>query len=108
MLMTGRNTNLIMIIKQSPIFANLKKKLHNNQLTCLDKAIEEIKANFEIGKLKTGDLKNIRVYEFKMIRERWKLAYQLTNNNELILLILFGSHENFYDTLKRLLRNTNL
>ena len=94
-------------IKQSPQFANLKKKLYKNQLNCLDKAIKEIALNIEIGELKTGDLKDIRVYKFEMIKERWLIAYKI-DGNELILLILFGSHENFYNDLKRYLSKINI
>jgi len=96
-----------MIIKENPHFTNLKKKLHRNQLKCLDIAIRDILSNNCIGELKCGDLNGIRTYKFKMIREIWLLAYEI-RGNDLILLILFGSHENFYDDLKRLLRSSEL
>lgn len=90
-----------MIIKQSHLFGQQKKKLHKNQIQILDKAIKEILENPHIGKLKVGDLHNIRTYKFKMLDQQCLLAYENFENH--IILHALGSHENFYRDLKRVI-----
>ena len=67
----------------------------------LDKAIQDIMANVEIGDLKTGDLAGIRVYKFKVNQNLQLLAYSYLPETEILYLLEYGSHENFYRDLKR-------
>ena len=53
-----------------------------------------------VGKLKLGNLSDVRVLKFSMNRELWLLAYQELREQE-IMLLTFGSHENFYRDLER-------
>ena len=53
-----------------------------------------------VGKLKLGNLSDVRVLKFSMNRELWLLAYQELRDQE-IMLLTFGSHENFYRDLER-------
>ena len=58
--------------------------------------------NPEIGQLKKGDLKGIRVLKFEYNRQWYLLSYEIKGN--ILNLYLIGSHENFYSKLKKYLR----
>ena len=88
-------------ITQSPLFAQLKKKLHKNRIKDLDEAIRTIVKAPETGHLKTGDLGGIRVYKFQSLEEQALLAYEVVGNH--LFLYAFGTHENFYRRLKKYL-----
>jgi mRNA-degrading endonuclease RelE of RelBE toxin-antitoxin system len=99
-----------MIINATNSFNKIVKKLHPNQQKDLSEAVSIIRDNPEIGDekigdkkigdKKIGDLKGIRVYKFKMTNQLTLMSYQLVSKDEIILLSL-GSHQNFYDELKR-------
>ena len=86
-------------ILQTPIFSKMKKKLKKNQIKDLDDAISKVVKNPKIGKRKTGDLVDIWIYKFRMVKEEYLLAYQW--DNEKRILIALGVHENFYRDLKK-------
>jgi len=88
-----------MEILQTPIFARQKKKLKKNQVIDLDKAVQEIVKHPEIGERKIGDIADIWVYKFRMVKQEHLLAYQW--NSEKRILIALGVHENFYRDLKK-------
>lgn len=93
-----------MEIKTIANFDKIIKKLNKNQIIEIEKAIKIISEHPEIGELKVGDLANIRVYKFKINTQLYLLSY-LIHNNTIILLLSLGSHQNFYEDLKRLLKN---
>jgi len=84
-----------MNITQSNIFKKKVKKLHPNQKKTLDKAIKEIIKTPSIGVEKKGVLKGVFVYKFTMLSQLTLLAYKHPDTQNIILLS-FGSHENFY------------
>ena len=88
-----------MEILQTPIFARQKKKLKKNQIIGLDKAVREIVKHPEIGERKIGDIADIWVYKFRMVKQEHLLAYQW--DSEKRILIALGVHENFYRDLKK-------
>lgn len=92
-----------MIVKQTVLFAKQKKKLHAHQINILDEAVKTILLNPKTGEQKQGDLSHIRVYKFKMVSQKWFLAYSYTDKQ--IILHTLGSHENFYRDLKRSLKS---
>ncbi|MDO8954095.1 MAG: type II toxin-antitoxin system RelE/ParE family toxin [Gammaproteobacteria bacterium] len=85
-------------------FKRTAKKLHRNQITALEKAIQEIQENPELGELKVGDLAGIRVYKFRMLDQLILLAYSYIDD-ETLTLIDFTSHENFYSNIKKQLKH---
>ncbi len=91
--------NKIKEIIQSPLFARQKKKLTKQQIKTLDEVVREIIQNPEAGKPKAGDLKNIRVYKFKINKALTLLAYEVMEAT--LYLYTFGPHENFYRDLKK-------
>jgi mRNA-degrading endonuclease RelE of RelBE toxin-antitoxin system len=90
---------LIKNVVQSPLFAKQKKKLTKRQITQLDEALRTIIANPEMGILKTGNLKSVRVYKFRIDRNQILPAYEIVGST--MYLYTFGVHENFYRSLKQ-------
>jgi hypothetical protein len=98
-----------------PPFSRFVKKAHKPLQLAIEDTVEEICEDPEIGELKVGDLAGIRVYKFKFNRQEYLVAYRppkpegLEQSLKVELLIIdfyqVGSHENFYDDLKRYLRS---
>lgn len=86
-------------ILQSATFARTYKKLHKNQKLDVDKAVALIVQTPEAGEPKRGDLAGVYVYKFKSNGQLMLLAYEY--DPETRMLLLLGSHENFYRDLKR-------
>lgn len=86
-------------VLQSAIFARTYKKLQKNQKIDVDAAIEVIVKTPEIGEQKRGDLSGVYVYKFKSQNQLVLLAYEFDPKTRMLLLL--GSHENFYRDLKR-------
>jgi len=86
-------------VLQTSIFTRKKKKLKKNQIEDLDIAVKAIIKNPEIGDQKKGDLQNIWVYKFRMVKQENLLAYKWDEKRR--LLIALGVHENFYRDIKQ-------
>jgi len=89
-----------MKIVQTPTFSRHIKKLYRNQKKDLDAAIEKIKVNPLIGEGKKGDLSGVRVFKFRMVKELTLLAYCFDVGEICLILLVLGTHENFYRDLK--------
>ena len=90
-----------MKILQTTVFYKSVKKLNRNQKKILDKAIQAIVSNPSIGEKKKGDLKEVYVYKFRMVKQQMLLAYTYQKKTCILILLTFGSHENFYRNLKK-------
>ncbi len=88
-------------IRVTPWFSRVIKKLKKNEKKVLDKAVSDIVENPEIGVLKRGNLAGIRIHKFKINKQEQLLAYKESEKE--ILLILLGSHENYYRELSKYL-----
>lgn len=84
---------------QSAAFRRAYKRLDPNQKADVDDAVAAIVARPEIGEPKKGNLAGVFVYKFKCVGQLALLAYEY--DPETRLLLLLGSHENFYRELKR-------
>lgn len=82
-------------------FKRAAKRLHRNQISVLEDAIEAIQNNPTIGELKVGDLAGIRVYKFHVLNQLILLAYLYNQSTNEITLLSFAPHENFYENLKK-------
>lgn len=82
-------------------FSKTVKKLNASQKKQLDAAVKYLLKNPEAGEAKKGDLKDVRVYKFKIQRQEWLLAYNFDDSILRLTLLMLGSHENFYRDLKR-------
>jgi len=67
----------------------------------IDEQVKAIMENPEVGELKKGDLKGIRVLKLKYNRQLYLLSYEMKESA--LNLYLIGSHENFYSKLKNYL-----
>ena len=75
------------------------KKLHLKQKAEVDQAVAAIVQDPTLGEAKKGDLAGVFVYKFKCNDQLTLLAYEYDPKTRLLLLL--GSHENFYRNLKR-------
>ena len=90
-----------MIIEQTATFDRQVKQLHKNQKKDLDLAIKKIVDNPSIGDRKKGDLIGVQVYKFKMAKQLTLLAYEFCTDEQQLVLLTFGVHQNFYRDLKK-------
>jgi mRNA interferase RelE/StbE len=86
-------------VVQSAAFARSYKKLHHNRRVDVDAAVEKIVQDPLVGEPKRGDLAGTYVYKFKSQTQLVLLAYEFDPKTRYLLLL--GSHENFYEQLKR-------
>jgi hypothetical protein len=75
------------------------QKLYKYQKIDVDNAVEVIVKSHEIGELKRGDLAGVYVHKFKSQNQLMLFAYAYDPQTRMLLLL--GSHENFYRDLKR-------
>lgn len=87
-------------VLQTNAFSRAYKKLHLNQKTAVDDAVQAIVANPMMGEAKKGDLAGVYVYKFQCLGQLFLLAYEYDPSSRLLLLL--GTHENFYQNLKRM------
>lgn len=98
-----------------PPFSKFVKKAHKPLQLAIEDAVEAVCDNPKTGEAKVGDLAGIWVYKFKFSRQEYLIAYRPPTEAEMrqgvdveLLMIDFyqvGSHENFYDELKRYLKS---
>ncbi len=86
-------------VQQSAMFKRAYKRLHPNQKADVDGAVADIVRDPTIGEAKKGDLAGVFVHKFKCNGQLTLLAYEYDPGTRLLLLL--GSHENFYRDLKR-------
>lgn len=104
-----------MKLNYKPPFSKFVKKAHKPLQHAIEDAVDEVCENPEIGEVKVGDLAGIRVYKFKFNRQEYLIAYRPPTPEaqrqgvdvELLIIDSYqvGSHENFYDELKRDLKS---
>ncbi|MHB1545664.1 MAG: type II toxin-antitoxin system RelE/ParE family toxin [bacterium] len=80
-------------------FIKFKKKSVENLQAEIDNQVRNIIQNPEVGELKKGDLREIRVLKFKFNYQLFLLSYELFEDK--IYLYTIGTHENFYKDLKK-------
>ncbi|MBF0159194.1 MAG: type II toxin-antitoxin system RelE/ParE family toxin [Magnetococcales bacterium] len=86
-------------VVQTGNFRRAYKRLQVNQKSAVDKAVMAIVADPLLGEAKKGDLAGVYVYKFYCLDVLLLLAYQYNPATRLLLLV--GTHENFYRELKR-------
>lgn len=96
-------------------FIQFIKKAHKPLQLAIEDVVEELCAAPEKGEAKLGDLAGVWVYKFKFNRQEYLVAYRPPPDElrcqgadaELLFVDFYrvGSHENFYDELKRYLRS---
>ncbi|MBQ9615917.1 MAG: type II toxin-antitoxin system RelE/ParE family toxin [Selenomonadaceae bacterium] len=97
------------VLRVLPPAAKFLKKLKDKKLKALYKdAIDSILANPSIGEDKQGDLAGVKGYDIYYCKINYELAYTVetvideeTGETEIVVVIMAGTRENFYDELKR-------
>lgn len=89
-----------------PPAARFIKKLKDKTLKELyKKAINDICEDYTIGEEKTGDLSGVFGYDIYYNKTNYELAYTIERVDEVIVVVIMaGTRENFYDQLKRYLK----
>ncbi len=99
-------------IVSSPAAERFIKKLKDKPLKKkFRKAFQEIQQDpFRAGKPKTGDLAGIYGYDIYHQGVNYEIAYTVQEDDEgnLILIILTGTREQFYQELKRYIKASKI
>jgi hypothetical protein len=94
-------------------FKNFVKKAHRPLQLAIEDEVEAVCEHPYDGEAKVGDLIGFYVWEFKFNRQEYLIAYrppakelaEAISNLEIELLVIdfykVGSHESFYEELKR-------
>ncbi len=99
---------------KSPFLRFVKKAQKPLKLAVEDE-VDSVCESPTLGELKIGDLAGVYVHKFKFNRQEYLLAYRLLavghDENpsavEFLSIVFYkvGTHENFYDELKRYMRD---
>ncbi len=95
------NNNKIELL--APAGRYLKKLKDKRLKEIFAEKLEEIRENpLEIGESKIGDLEGIYTYGFRYQKVDYRIAYKIELNDDgtLTIVIMIGTHENFYASLK--------
>ena len=89
-----------------PPVAKFIKKLKDKKLKMLyQEAVDKIREDHTVGEAKTGDLSGVYGYDIYYNKTNYELAYTLEYlENKVIVVIMAGTRENFYDQLKQYMR----
>lgn len=101
--MTTIATNNNKIELLAPARRYLKKLKDKKLKEIFIEKLEEIRENpIEMGDAKAGDLNGIYTCGFRYQKVDYRIAYKIELNEDgtLTIVIMIGSHENFYDSLK--------
>lgn len=93
-------------VRFAPPAAKYIKKLKDRKLKNLyQEAIDRIREDYTIGEMKTGDLTGFYGYDIYYNKTNYELAYTIECvDEELVVVIMAGTRENFYDELKRYIK----
>lgn len=93
-------------VKFLPPASKYLKKLKDKKLKTLYKeAIDEICKDYTVGQAKSGDLSGVYCYDIYYNKTNYELAYTVEYiNGNMIIVIMAGTRENFYQELKRYMK----
>lgn len=89
-----------------PPAAKFIKKLKDKKLKMLyQEAVDKIREDYGVGEAKTGDLHGVYGYDIDYNKTNYELAYTVEYlEDKVIVIIMAGTRENFYDQLKQYMR----
>lgn len=89
-----------------PSAAKFIKKLKDKKLKMLyQEAIDKIREDYTVGEAKIGDLSGVYGYDIYYNKTNYELAYAVEYlEDKVIVVIMAGTRENFYDQLKQYMR----
>ena len=88
-------------VRFEPPAAKYIKKLKDKKL----KTLYREAIDYTIGEAKTGDLSGFYGYDIYYNKTNYELAYTIERvGEELVVVVMAGTRENFYDQLKRYIK----
>ena len=89
-----------------PPAAKFIKKLKDKELKNLyHDAVDKIREDYTVDEAKTGDLSGVYGYDIYYNKTNYELAYTVEYlENVVVVVIMAGTRENFYDQLKLYMR----
>ena len=90
-------------VRFMPPAAKFLRKLKDKKLKLLyQEAIDSIRKDHTVGEAKSGDLRGVYGYDIYYNKTNYELAYTVEYvDNKIIVIILAGTRENFFEELKR-------
>ena len=83
----------------------LKKVKEKSLKKSFQEALQKIRSDPYIGELKTGDLAGVYCLDVYYGKTNYELAYRIyEEDGQMVVVILAGTRENFYDELKRYMK----
>ena len=82
------------------------KKIRDKHLQeAMKDALQKIAENPYIGEAKVGDLAGLYGFDVFYNKTNYEIAYRIyEENGKLVVVVLAGTRENFYDELKRYIK----
>lgn len=81
------------------------KKIKDKKLKSkIQDAINTIMNDYSTGELKQGDLAGIYCYDVFYAGTNYEIAYRFEEQKVVIVVIMIGTRENFYNELKRYMK----
>lgn len=80
------------------------RNLNNPVKDRIIEALEQIAENPFSGERLKGDLTAIYSYHLKVAGVEYRIAYQIKKQEILVIVLQIGTHENFYEELKKRLK----
>lgn len=93
-------------IRLLPPARNYIKKIKDRNLkAAFYDSLLKIRDDYTVGELKSGDLAGIYGYDIYYHKTNYEIAYSvICEGNHIIVVIMAGPRENFYQELKRYLK----
>lgn len=92
------------IILERRVIKYLKKtKNRGLKQEFLDNIYDKIAKDPYAGSHKHGDLKDYYAYDFRFDKVSYRIAYTIDDEGNVVIVVLAGTREQFYDILKRLI-----
>ena len=90
-----------------PAARNYIKKIKDKNLKkIIEEAINDIAEDYTIGEAKTGDLSGIYGYDVFYNKTNYEISYAVEEvDNKIIIVIMVGTREDFYNELKKYIKN---
>ena len=90
-------------------FMQFVKKARKPLKLAIEDAVDLVCDTPDVGEAKVGDLAGIRVYKFRFNRQQYLIAYRPPAQEAMVEVLVIdfyqvGTHENFYEVLKRYLK----
>lgn len=78
----------------------IKKQKEKNLKEKIRIALLEIQKNPYIGEKKIGDLAEIYGFDLFYNKTNYEISYKIYEDKNIVVIILIGTRENFYEVLK--------